>query len=146
MDKTLELLDTPGILGPKFEDAEVGARLAFTGAIRDEVVDIVELAMRLRDYLGAHYPEALTERDKSAVEPGEDGWALVEKAGRRRGFLISGGEVDTERMSRILLDEFRGGKLGRFTLETPPEIRKPRLRPAFSTSAQPSSPDSTAIL
>ena len=74
---------------------------------------------KLMDYLGAHYPEALTERYKIAVEDGEDGWTLLNKAGRKRGFLISGGEVDTERMSRILLDEFRGGKLGRFTLETP---------------------------
>ena len=119
VDKTLELLDTPGILWPKFEDVDVGIRLAFTGAIRDEVVDIEELAMKLMDYLGAHYPEALTERYKITVEPGEDGWALLNKAGRKRGFLISGGEVDTERMSRILLDEFRGGKLGRFTLEAP---------------------------
>ena len=119
MDKTLELLDTPGILWPKFEDVDVGIRLAFTGAIRDEVVDIEELAMKLMDYLGAHYPEALTERYKITVEPGEDGWVLLNKAGRKRGFLISGGEVDTERMSRILLDEFRGGKLGRFTLEAP---------------------------
>ena len=121
VDKTLELLDTPGILWPKFDDPEVGARLAFTGAIRDEVVDAEELAMRLMDYLGAHYPDALAERYKISVEDGDDGWALVEKAGRKRGFLISGGAVDTERMSRILLDEFRGGKLGRFTLETPPE-------------------------
>ncbi len=121
VDKTLELLDTPGILWPKFEDVDVGIRLAFTGAIRDEVVDIEELAMKLMDYLGAHYPDALTERYKITVESGEDGWTLVEKAGRKRGFLISGGEVDTERMSRILLDEFRGGKLGRFTLETPIE-------------------------
>lgn len=121
VDRTLELLDTPGILWPKFEDASVGIRLAFTGAIRDEVVDIEELAMHLMEYLGAHYPAALTERYKIAVEDGEDGWTLVEKAGRKRGFLISGGEVDTERMSRILLDEFRGGKLGRFTLEAPPE-------------------------
>ena len=119
VDRTLELLDTPGILWPKFEDADVGIRLAFTGAIRDEVVDVEELAMKLMDYLGAHYPEALTERYKITVESGEDGWTLLNKAGRKRGFLISGGEVDTERMSRILLDEFRGGKLGRFTLETP---------------------------
>ncbi len=124
VDKTLELLDTPGILWPKFEDASVGMRLAFTGAIRDEVVDIEELAMRLMDYLGRYYPEALSARYRIAAEPGEDGWALVEKAGRKRGFLIAGGEVDTERMSRILLDEFRGGKLGRFTLETPPEEEK----------------------
>lgn len=121
VDKTLELLDTPGILWPRFEDPAVGMHLAFTGAIRDEVVDIEELAMRLMDYLGAHYPDALRGHYKIEAEPGEDGWALVEKAGRKRGFLISGGAVDTERMSRILLDEYRGGKLGRFTLELPPE-------------------------
>lgn len=121
VDKTLELLDTPGILWPKFEDPVVGMRLAFTGAIRDEVVDIEELAMRLMDYLGEHYPEALRNHYKIEAEPGEDGWTLVERAGRKRGFLISGGAIDTERMSRILLDEFRAGKLGRFTLELPPE-------------------------
>ncbi len=121
VDKTLELLDTPGILWPKFEDSGVGVRLAFTGAIRDEVVDIEELAMRLMDYLGKNYPKAIEERYKLTVAEEDDGYALLEKAGRKRGFLISGGEVDTERMSRILLDEFRGGKLGRFTLELPPE-------------------------
>ena len=121
VDKTLELLDTPGILWPKFDDPAVGMRLAFTGAIRDEVVDIEELAMRLMDYLGARYPAALAERYRIAVEPGDDGWTLLEKAARKRGFLVSGGDVDTERMSRILLDEFRAGKLGRFTLEEPPE-------------------------
>ncbi len=121
VDKTLELLDTPGILWPKFEDSGVGIRLAFTGAIRDEVVDVEELAVRLMDYLGKNYPGSVEERYKLTVEEGDDGCALLEKAGRRRGFLISGGEVDTGRMSRILLDEFRGGKLGRFTLEAPPE-------------------------
>ena len=121
VDRTLELLDTPGILWPKFEDPEVGIRLAFTGAIKDDVVDIEELAMRLMDYLGRNYPRAVSERYKVTAEDGDDGWALLQKAARRRGFLISGGEVDTERMSRILLDEFRGGKLGRFTLETVPE-------------------------
>ena len=121
VDRTLELLDTPGILWPKFEDPEVGIRLAFTGAIKDDVVDLEELAMRLMDYLGRNYPRAIFERYKVTVEDGDDGWALLQKAARRRGFLISGGEVDTERMSRILLDEFRGGKLGRFTLETVPE-------------------------
>ena len=121
VDRTLELLDTPGILWPKFEDPEVGIRLAFTGAIKDDVVDIEELAMRLMDYLGRNYPRAILERYKVTAEDGDDGWALLQKAARRRGFLISGGEVDTERMSRILLDEFRGGKLGRFTLETVPE-------------------------
>ncbi|MCR5825355.1 MAG: ribosome biogenesis GTPase YlqF [Oscillospiraceae bacterium] len=121
VDKTLELLDTPGILWPKFDDPGVGMRLAFTGAIRDEVLDVEELAMHLMAYLGAHYPAAVEARYKIRVAEGEDGWALLEKAGRARGFLISGGEVNTERMSRVLLDEFRGGKLGRFTLETPPE-------------------------
>ena len=121
VDSALDLLDTPGILWPKFEDSSVGVRLAFTGAIRDEVVDIEELAMRLMDYLGKNYPKAIEERYKLTVSEEDDGYALLEKAGRKRGFLISGGEVDTERMSRILLDEFRGGKLGRFTLEFPPE-------------------------
>ena len=121
VDRTLELLDTPGILWPKFEDPEVGIRLAFTGAIKDDVVDIEELAMRLMDYLGRNYPRAIFERYKVTAEDSDDGWALLQKAARRRGLLISGGEVDTERMSRILLDEFRGGKLGRFTLETVPE-------------------------
>ena len=121
VDKTLELLDTPGILWPRFDDPAVGVRLAFTGAIRDEVLDVEELAMRLMEYLGAHYPDALSARYKILVEDGDDGWTLLNKAGRRRGLLISGGEVDTERMSRVLLDEFRSGKLGRFTLETPPE-------------------------
>ena len=121
VDRTLELLDTPGILWPKFDDPAVGMRLAFTGAIRDEVVDVEELAMRLMDYLGAHYPDALAARYKIEAADGADGWTLLGRAGRKRGFLISGGEVDTERMSRILLDEYRAGKLGRFTLEEPPE-------------------------
>lgn len=121
VDKTLELLDTPGILWPKFEDPNVGVRLGFTGAIRDDVMDMEDLASRLMAYLGAHYPDALTERYKIAVEPGEQGWELLEKAGRKRGFLMSGGEVNTERMARILLDEYRAGKLGSFTLELPEE-------------------------
>ena len=121
VDRTLELLDTPGILWPKFEDSAVGIRLAFTGAIRDDVVDVDELAMRLMDYLGKNYPRSIEERYKLTVAEEDDGYALLEKAGRRRGFLVSGGEVDIERMSRILLDEFRGGRLGRFTLELPPE-------------------------
>ena len=121
IDAGLDLLDTPGILWPKFEDPDVGVRLGFTGAIRDDVMDMEDLASRLMAYLGAHYPDALTERYKIAVEPGEQGWELLEKAGRKRGFLMSGGEVNTERMARILLDEYRAGKLGRFTLELPEE-------------------------
>ena len=96
-------------------------RLGFTGAIRDDVMDIEDLAARLMAYLCAHYPDALAERYKIEVSPDEQGWELLEKAGRKRGFLISGGEVNTERMSRVLLDEYRAGKLGRFTLELPEE-------------------------
>ncbi len=118
VDATLELLDTPGILWPKFDDPEVGKRLAFTGAVKDDVLDIEELACCLMDYLSAHYADVLTERYKIDVEETDTGYDLLEKAGRKRGFLMRGAQVDTERMARILLDEFRGGKLGRFTLET----------------------------
>ena len=117
----LELLDTPGILWPKFEDQQVGLHLAFTGAVRDEVVDVEELSCRLMAVLAERYPAALVERYKITPEPKDGGYELLQKAARKRGFLLRGGEVDTERMASILLDEFRGGKLGRFTLELPPE-------------------------
>ena len=123
VDSTLELLDTPGILWPKFDDKEVGIRLAFTGAIKDDVMDIEELACYLMEYLGKHYPEILTERYKVEIEDGDSGYDLLTKAGRKRGFLMRGAEVDTERMARILLDEFRGGKLGTFTLETVEDVK-----------------------
>ena len=118
VDSTLELLDTPGILWPRFDDPEVGKRLAFTGAIKDDVVDMEELACCLMDYLSRRYAPVLAERYKIEVEPEDSGYDLLEKAGRRRGFLMRGAQVDTQRMARVLLDEFRGGKLGRFTLET----------------------------
>ncbi len=118
VDSTLELLDTPGILWPRFDDPEVGKRLAFTGAIKDDVVDMEELACCLMDYLSRRYAPVLAERYKIEVEPENSGYDLLEKAGRKRGFLMQGAQVDTQRMARVLLDEFRGGKLGRFTLET----------------------------
>lgn len=118
VDSTLELLDTPGILWPRFDDPEVGKRLAFTGAIKDDVVDMEELACCLMDYLSRRYAPVLAERYKIEVEPADSGYDLLEKAGRKRGFLMRGAQVDTQRMARVLLDEFRGGKLGRFTLET----------------------------
>ena len=118
VDSTLELLDTPGILWPKFDDPQVGIHLAFTGAIKDDVMDLEELACYLMEYLGKHYADVLSERYKIEVEQEDTGYDLLIKAGRKRGFLMRGAEVDTERMARILLDEFRGGKLGRFTLET----------------------------
>ena len=123
VDRTLELLDTPGILWPKFDDTTVGLHLAFTGAIKDDVMDLEELASCLMEYLGSHYADIVTERYKITIEEEDSGYDLLTKAGRKRGFLMRGAEVDTERMARILLDEFRGGKLGRFTLETPEDIR-----------------------
>ena len=130
IDRNLELLDTPGILWPKFEDQSVGLNLAYTGAVKDDILDTETLGCHLMAYLGDHYPEALTTAYKlpgvPEREPEENdiawGYRLLEAAGRKRGFLISGGEVDTERMAKILLDEFRGGKLGRFTLELPEDL------------------------
>ena len=123
VDNTLELLDTPGILWPKFDDTKVGMHLAFTGAIKDDVMDLEELASCLMEYLGSHYTDIVTERYKITIEEEDSGYDLLTKAGRKRGFLMRGAEVDTERMARILLDEFRGGKLGRFTLETPEDLK-----------------------
>lgn len=119
VDSGLELLDTPGILWPKFEDQSVGFNLAFTGAVKDDIMDLETLASHLMKVLATRYPEAIQNRYKIEVPAQCDEWALLEAAGRRRGFLISGGEVDTERMARILLEEYRAGKLGRFTLEAP---------------------------
>ncbi len=122
VDRTLELMDTPGMLWPKFDDPTVGLHLAFTGAVRDEILDTETLACRLMELLARRYPQALAERYKVEAAPEDSGYDLLIKAGRRRGFMLRGGEVDTERMAKILLDEFRGGKLGRFTLELPEDI------------------------
>ncbi len=113
----VELLDTPGLLWPKFEDRQVGEHLAFTGAVKDDILDVETLAARLMERLRALYPDCLRERYKLELSGDEGGFDLLSQAARRRGFLLSGGELDTERMARILLDEFRGGKLGRITLE-----------------------------
>ena len=121
VDSGLQLLDTPGILWPKFEDPEVGMMLAYTGAVKEGVIDIEELACRLMELLYKFYPQTLLERYKVDAPAGTPGWELIEMAGRKRGYLVSGGEVNTERMSKVLLDEFRGGKLGKFTLEMPEE-------------------------
>jgi len=123
VDQGLDLLDTPGILWPKFEDQSVGLNLAFTGAVRDEVMDLEALACNLMAYLAGHYPAALAERYKFQPKPEDSGYDLLQRAGQMRGFVMRGGEIDTERMAKILLDEFRGGKLGRFTLEMPEEVR-----------------------
>lgn len=121
VDSGLLLLDTPGILWPKFDDEEVGRRLAYTGAVKDDVLDVETLACHLAAMLWARYPEAMRARYK--LDPPEDasGYDLLTEAGRRRGFLLARGEIDTERMARVLLEEYRSCKIGRFTLEDPPE-------------------------
>ncbi len=121
VDRGLELLDTPGILWPKFEDQSIGLNLAYTGAVKDEIMDIEELASSLMALLAGRYPEAIRTRYKIEIPADAQGWELLEAAGKKRGFLISGGEVDLERMSRVLLEEYRSCKLGRFTLELPEE-------------------------
>lgn len=128
VDQGLSLLDTPGILWPKFEDERVGLHLAYTGAVKDDIMDVETLACHLMDDLALRYGGALEERYRLNVAPrqaGEDvvsyGYSLLTEAAGKRGFRISGGELDTERMAHILLDEFRSGKLGRFTLELPEE-------------------------
>ena len=121
VDRGLELLDTPGILWPKFDSQEVGELLAVTGAIKDDVLDRETLAANFLVRLSRLYPDALRQRYKLDPDAGMAGWELLEQAAKNRGFLAGRGEYDTERMSAVLQDEFRGGKLGRITLERPPE-------------------------
>ncbi len=129
VDRGLLLLDTPGILWPKFEDPEVGLRLAWTGAVKDDILDTQTLAARLMERLWQDYPQALRDRykledsllpaDFSLRTPAARGFALMELAAKKRGFLLPGAELDLERMANVLLEEYRSCKLGRFTLETP---------------------------
>ena len=121
VDRSLELLDTPGILWPRFDSQIIGENLAFTGAIRDEIMDRETLAANLMSRLNLTYPWSLQERYK--IETGDfSGFQLLEAAAKKRGFLVSRGEYDLERMAAVLLDEFRGGKLGRITLEWPGDV------------------------
>lgn len=119
--KGFELLDTPGVLWPKFEDPVVGEHLAFTGAVKDEILDREGLAGRLLELLMELYPQAVNTRYKTDIDPGEKlpGHVILEKIGKKRGMLISGGEIDTERAANTVLDEYRGAQLGRITLERP---------------------------
>lgn len=119
VDNQLELLDTPGILWPKFDDQTIGEHLAFTGAVKDDVLDTEALAAKLLVLLRERYPAALTARYKIEPAPELEGWELLELCARKRGFLMAGGNVNTERMAAVLLDEFRGGMLGRMSLERP---------------------------
>lgn len=115
----IELLDTPGVLWPKFEDKTVGDKLAFIGSVKDQVIDIETLALRLINVLKNGYADRITERYKIADFKDKEDYEILEMIGRKRGMLISGGEIDYERVSVMLLDEYRGGKLGRLTLEFP---------------------------
>ena len=123
---SIELLDTPGILWPKFEDERTGLRLAFTGAIRDEILDREEIAVSLCKTLYKKYPKKLCERYKLDPEELEDlqPYEIFELIGRKRGFLIAGGEIDYARTAVMLLDEFRGAKIGRLTLEEPQKSKE----------------------
>ncbi|MEA4965281.1 MAG: ribosome biogenesis GTPase YlqF [Oscillospiraceae bacterium] len=122
VSQELLLLDTPGILWPKFDDPEVGIKLAYTGAVKDDVLDMEGLACHLMRRLFLRYRAAVDARYGLSEQPAEaEGYALLEVAGRKRGFLLRGGEIDTERMARVLLEEYRAGKLGRLTFEGPEE-------------------------
>lgn len=124
LEKGIDLLDMPGVLWPKFDDKTVGEHLAFTGAIKDDILDTELLAMRLADLLNREYHSLLCERYRLTDEETADiePYDLLSLIGAKRGMKISGGEVDTERAAAMLLDEFRGGKIGRMTLEMPNEL------------------------
>ena len=119
IDRSLDLLDTPGILWPKFDSQEVGEMLAVTNAIKSDVIDRETLAANFMLRLRELYPDAIRERYGIAPEGEENGFELLEQAAKRRGFLVSKGEYDIERMANTLLDEYHGGKLGRLSLERP---------------------------
>ncbi len=119
IDKGLDLLDTPGILWPKFDSQEVGEMLAITNAIKADVLDKETLAANFMLRLREMYPEALTARYKLEPDPEANGFELLEQAAKKRGFLISKGEYDIERMANTLLGEYHDGKLGRISLEKP---------------------------
>ncbi|MBU5482764.1 ribosome biogenesis GTPase YlqF [Clostridium sp. MSJ-11] len=117
-NQNMELMDTPGILWPKFEDELVGLNLAFTGAIKDEIMDIETLALKLIELLQREYPENLKERYK-LKELSDEAIKNMDEIGKKRGAMISGGEIDYNRVATMLLDEFRGGKIGKISLEKP---------------------------
>lgn len=122
LKKDFELLDTPGILWPKFEDQEVGLKLAFTGAINDDILDAQTLAISFIDHILLRNAEALKKRYQIAFEDEEKSHVVLRLIAETRGFKLKGGEADLDRAAKILIDEFRGGKLGRITLELPEDI------------------------
>ena len=121
IDRGLDLLDTPGILWPKFDSQEVGEMLAVTNAIKADVIDKETLGANFMLRLREHYPDALRERYRMEPDPEANGYELLEAAAKKRGFLVSRGEYDIERMANTLLGEYHDGKLGRLTLEYPEE-------------------------
>lgn len=123
VDKDIDMIDVPGVLWPKFDDVNIGEKLAFTGAVKDQVVDIELLSIRLIDVLRLYYIDNIISRYKiDKVTEDMDSFEILKLIGKKRGMLISGGEIDTERASIMLLDEYRSGKLGRITLELPSNI------------------------
>lgn len=122
ISKNFELLDTPGVLWPKFDDQTTAEHLAFTGAIKDQIMDTELLSMRLLELLSQIKPPKFLERFKltdEILESVSDSYELLKLIGKKRGMLISGGEIDTERAAAMILDEFRAAKLGQITLELP---------------------------
>ena len=117
-----ELFDTPGMLPPKFEDQEIAKRLAYTGAIKDEIINTELLAYSLCEYLGREYADLLCARYKLDSVENLEGYEILEKIGKKRGFVISGGEIDMERAANMVIDELRGAKIGNITLETPSDL------------------------
>ncbi len=122
LKKDFELLDTPGILWPKFDDKEVGLKLAFTGAVNDDILDLTTLATELINHLLLRHSELLQNRYQITFDTIEEPHIILEKIAIARGFKQKGGEPDIDRASKILLDEYRGGKLGNITLELPEEL------------------------
>ncbi len=119
LNPEIDLLDTPGILWPKFDDQNIALNLAFTGAIKDDIMDVTEVAAALAQKLSAEYPAIFARRYKLQSIEGLTGHELLEAAGKNRGCMLPGGEIDLRRIAIILLDEFRGGKIGKITLEQP---------------------------
>lgn len=117
----IELLDTPGVLWPKFEDPEVGRKLAFIGSVKDEIIDPEELAINLIEILKNDYPDRLIQRYKISDFEEIESYEILEMIGRKRGMLISGGEINTERAALTLIDEYRSGMLGKITLDSVPK-------------------------
>ena len=141
IDDMLELLDTPGVLWPRFEEQSVAENLAFTGAIKDDILDVETLGAHFMMLLRGLYPGCLSRRYGIAESADADGFDLLSLAARNRGFLLGGGEYDLERMAAVLLDEFRAGKLGRVTLEQASPVQVSATPEASTAPEAPAAPE-----